>query len=753
VREFWGGLLRRSWLVVAVFAAATALMLVGAGRIEMDSSADAINPEHNAIVELNDAINKEFNSGRTEVFVLYADDVFAPERLAAIREITAELESVAGVLKVTSLANMTKMVERDGVLEASDMVPEGEIGPRDVADIKGYVASNFMLKSGLLTTQDGAATLVIVEFEDSADLPSIVAAMERPVRDHWAGKYDLAGIPSLESYLLATLHRDLPLLGGIALAIIVGLFLLNYRSLLGAALPVLQILVGLVWGAGGFGWLGLKFQQLTIIAPVAILAVGSSFTIHLLGRYFLELSRGTPKREAILRVLDHTGIGVLVSGAAITASIMTFQLSSLAMIRGLGVFIAAGVFSCMLSSLFLLPAILDLAPEPKVRVDMEASPILSRGLRRLGDWTTRYPKRIAAVAAAILAVSAFGITRIVPNTALVAFFRADSPVILGMNAVNRTFHGSTTAKVLVSGDLKDPELLQSMLDFQEAARSIRGVGCSTSIASLVRSIHETLTGEAALPKTEAGVAQELLVYQASGASLDDITSLSNLGYSEGIVNFIVPRLSTPETKALFDRLGALAKACFGSRAEVKFAGDVLSETALEEVLIHDFVVSLTLALILVILIDSLIRSVRAALVTITVLVSTIILQYGVLGLTGSAFNMATALVGALAIGVGDYAIHLTVRYMEDRRSGLSPEDSVKLALLTSGRSIFYTALTIGGGFVALTFSRLVPVATLGRIMVMTVVIVGAASLTLLPAACVLFLRNPIKSHLEVKEDE
>jgi hypothetical protein len=35
-------------------------------------------------------------------------------------------------------------------------------------------------------------------------------------------------------------------------------------------------------------------------------------------------------------------------------------------------------------------------------------------------------------------------------------------------------------------------------------------------------------------------------------------------------------------------------------------------------------------------------------------------------------------------------------------------------------------------------------------MVATVVIVGVATLTLLPAACVLFLRNPV-THMEVTE--
>jgi len=114
----------------------------------------------------------------------------------------------------------------------------------------------------------------------------------------------------------------------------------------------------------------------------------------------------------------------------------------------------------------------------------------------------------------------------------------------------------------------------------------------------------------------------------------------------------------------------------------------------------------------------------------------------VLGLAGLPFNLATALAGALAIGVGDYAIHLTVRYMEDRAAGLSPEDAVVSALATSGRSVFFTAFTLGGGFLALTFSQMVPVSTLGGVMVLTVFLVGLFTLTMLPAACLVFLRHP-----------
>ncbi len=744
MRRFWEAMLRKSLWVVLAFALVTVVMVVGAKRIVKDTSAEAMNPDHNAIVELNDSINRDFNVGRNEIFVLHADSVFTPKHLTEIRAITAGLEAVHGVKKVTSLTNASRLVESDGVLSSGDMVPADNPGEEEIAGIRRYLDTNYLFKSGFLAARDGSSTNIVVEFEDSADLPTIMADMVRPVEAHWTSTYDLTGIPSLESYLLDAVKIDLPFLGGLAIFVILLMFVINYRSFLGVWLPLLQILVGLVWGAGSFGWIGMKFQSLTIIAPIAILAVGSSFSLHLLGRYFLELSRGREKRKAILEVMNHTALGVFVSGLAITASMLTFLLSDLGMVRGLGLFSALGVFAAMISSLTLFPALLQILPAPKVRVRLEEGGGLGKALGGLGRWIAARPKAVLGSGAALLLVASFGIFLIVPNTSLIGFVRPDSSVILGMKAVDKAFGGSTSARMLVDGDLHDPELLKALLAYQEDVRSIPGVGPSTSIATLMRTLHETLTGEAGMPQTQNLVAQELLVYESSG-SVDDLTSLVNLDFTQGIVTFITPRLSTHETKALFAKLQQRADLIIGDRALFQFAGDVLTETAIEAVIIRDFIISLTLALALVILIDSLIRSLRAALVTIIVLASTIILQYGVMGLAGLPFNLATALAGALAIGVGDYAIHLTVRYMEDRKSGLSPEEAIATALSTSGRSVAFTAMTIGGGFTALIFSRIMPVATLGGVMVLTVVLVGAATLTLLPAACVLFLRNPQKT--------
>lgn len=743
-------LLKRSWWVVAFFILVSAVATVGALRTKIDYSTESFFPKDNPLMVSSRQVRETFGTGKSEIVVLFAPDVFAPERLTDLRALGSALKDVPGVTRVVSLANAPRMREEGGFLLTEDLVPADNPGPEDVAGMKAYLASNYAMKDGLLAAKDGSSANLIIQIDPSAKMESISLVIDKVVREHWKGRYEATGEPVLSEEIMRIM-AGVPLMAVFALIVILAFLLLNFRSPMGILVPLAQLLVGLLWSMGVLGWSGITFLALMAIAPIAILAVGSSFSLHLLGRYFLEISRGEEKAKAIRTMLGKTGLGVFVSGLAITASMLTFLLSEVDMIRGMGLLTAVGIIACMLASLVLLPAMLTLLPAPRLRQRIEREGGTSARLRALGAWIGKRPKPVLATGAVLVLLSLVGIFRIVPDSSVIAYFPKDSAAVRGMLAVEKAFGGSTTVSMVVSGDMQDPELLKGLLRFQEEARSIPKVGPVQSLASTVRSLHETLSGEAGMPATRELVAQELLVYQSSGPA-EEVGSQVNLDYSQGLVTILVARVSTRETKQIISRLGALAKACLGDRAKVEFTGDCFIESMLEDIVLRDFTISLSLAILLVLMIDSLVRSVRAALVTIIVLFFTIVLQYGVQGLFGLTFNMASALMGALAIGVGDYAIHLTVRYMEDRKKGLSPEKAVEEAVATSGRSIVYTSLTLGGGFAALTFSNFVPVATLGKLMIFTVFAVGIASLTILPAACLVFLRNPVKSRMEVSND-
>ncbi len=732
--------LDHSRIVIAAFALLTLLLALSASRIETDNATESLYPDDSRIEAVADDLRTTF-AHHDRLLLVVEGDIYTARALADIGRLTATLNRLPGVADVTSVTTAKRMEDDDGFLIVEDLVPTTELGEAEIGEVRRYLETSPMYENMTLVSEDGRHASLIIELHEGLDANELARSVVTTVSAEWPGPHYLAGQAFTSMELQSIIGRDLPVLGAISLLAILLMLYLNFRTVQGVLVPMTLILLGVIWGMGLFHALGYKLMALTVIGPIAVLAVGSSFAINMLGRYYYELAHGTGKRVAIERMLAETGLGVVISAFAISAAMGTFTLSSLQMVRGLGLVAVLGVMASLLASMVLLPALLNVLPVPRSVSDPESPGGIGRLLGDLGRRVVAHRRPILLVATGLVALAAIGATRIVPDTSILAFFPEGGATRTSVAKVEEVLGGSSTLTVWLQGDMTDPGLLQAMEDYQRDVTQLDGMGRGQSIANVVRSLNLTLTGEDALPATRQAVAQELLLYQSS-SSVSDLTRFTTLDYQQGVISFVVQSMSTERVGEIEREMARLADERFGGLATARFTGNPLLEREIEQAMRHDFLISLTLAIALVIFIDSFVRSFRAAAVTILVLLATVALQYGLLGWLGLPLNLATMLMGALAIGVGDYAIHLTVRYMEERRHGHDPEHAIRRSLFSSGRQILFTALTLGAGFGALAFARFVPVATLGGLMLMTVGLVGIATLTLLPAASLTFFRNP-----------
>ncbi|MEX2501427.1 MAG: MMPL family transporter [Trueperaceae bacterium] len=732
--------LRHSLLVVIAFAALTALFAFRATHTTSDGRTDALYPPESEAALLDDALAIDFGQGERLLLVVEGD-VWSQTSLDALQTLTREIGRLDGTRDVASLATAKRLEDDDGFLTVSDLIPADTGDAGAVADARAYLAEAGMYQDVTFVTTDGRRAALILEFEADLDAAAYAQRVDELAAETWPGDHALAGAAFTTMELRAIIARDLPLLGAIALALIVAMLWINFRAARRVALALVQILIGVIWGLGAFEALGQQLMALTVIGPIAVMAVGASFSMHLLGRYDYELARGTEKIRALRRTFERTGLGVAVSGLAISAAMSTLMLSDLAMVRGLGLIAALGVLSSLLAALLLLPALLKLLPDPSRVPDPEAPGRIRGMLAGVAGLVTTRTRVVLAVATGLVVGALVGLPRIQSDTSILAFFPADGATRTSVRTVEETLGGSSVIQVRVDGDILDPVTLAAIESFQTEAKTLPEVGGAQSITHVLRAIHETLTGEDALPGSRQAAAQELLLYTSSGDT-GELAKMLALDERSALVNLTATSTSTTRGREVVAELERIADATLAGVAEVGFTGQPVLELAVEDAMKHDFVISLTLAIALVLAIDSLVRSFRAAAVTILALIATIALQYGLLGWAGIPLNLATMLMGALAIGVGDYAIHLTVRYMEERGQGRTPERAVEHTIITSGRQILFTAATLGVGFFALTFAAFVPVSTLGWLMVLTVVLVGLATLTLLPAVALVAFRDP-----------
>ena len=134
---------------------------------------------------------------------------------------------------------------------------------------------------------------------------------------------------------------------------------------------------------------------------------------------------------------------------------------------------------------------------------------------------------------------------------------------------------------------------------------------------------------------------------------------------------------------------------------------------------------------------------RPALGLVTMLPSLVVVAWtlGTMRLLGLSYNVLTATVASLAIGIGvPYGIHVTHRYLEDRERADSVDDAIRLTVTHTGSALTGAALTTAAGFGVLVFASLLPIQQFGAVTAITILFSLVAAVLVQPSGLVLWSR-------------
>jgi predicted RND superfamily exporter protein len=94
------------------------------------------------------------------------------------------------------------------------------------------------------------------------------------------------------------------------------------------------------------------------------------------------------------------------------------------------------------------------------------------------------------------------------------------------------------------------------------------------------------------------------------------------------------------------------------------------------------------------------RSLSIGLLLVTSLGTAALISLGYMWATNIGFDVNTLPVQALGVGVGvDYALYIMDRVVNERKRGHNLEDSLRIAIRTTGMAVFFTGSTLVGGII------------------------------------------------------
>ena len=738
-------LIRFPRLILVTMFFLTVLIGLGMSKLEIRDSYDSDLPANDAIVKTNDLLEEIFGEKDILMIAVISENIFAPSTLQKIQLISEEILQIDGVIQdqVTSLSTLTTIEGNDWGLEVGDLMEDIPASNEEISELIAKVKSN-PLFYGKLVSEDFNASLILANMERSVDNQVVYNEVYR-ILEKYSGpeKFYPNGPAVMSAEVDNGIEADVSTLMPIAILFIMIGFFLSFGKMRGVFLPFTVAVTSIVWAMGFAGHAGFGLTVVSNAVPMVMIAIASSYGIHLMHRYFDDV-KTMDRISAVKSTIMNMGPPIILTGltsAAGSATLAVFKVTSL---REFGIITSIGILSALVITLVIPPAILVLLRKPK-----EISNGFGEGLEKIWDTflsvintiSTRKVKWVKLVTLLIVIISFVGITKVKFGSDYVSMFPGDHRIHEIFDAYNDNLGGSRYFNIMISGieqdDITEPDLLKSIANFQEYAESLPDVGYTDSFADIIRRINVVMNnGDIAydrIPDSQELISQYLLLYSMSGDP-GDFEDIVDYAYQRSKIRVMIQTSDQERHLELLASLTSWGKENFPANVTIEYGGSVMIWLALIQYIVVGQVQNVILALLIVFLFCAFVfKSLSAGLLSIVPLTISSLITFGLMGYMGIRLEMGTAIVTAIAVGVGvDFSIHFISRYKDEYQISNDLTTAGSVTMSTAGKAIIFDMISNILGFSVLLFSGFTPIQNFGWLVSLTMITSGFGSLILLP---------------------
>jgi len=476
--------------------------------------------------------------------------------------------------------------------------------------------------------------------------------------------------------------------------------------------------------------------QLTIISnimPVVLVAIGSAYTIHVLNS--INLNPREDRKLALKEAVSSVLVPIILAAITTAIGFVSFIFGAyLDMIKDFGSATAIGILIALLLSIFFVPSLISALSmyRKKKAVERQAkeSLLTKYFLQPLMNLLSRHPKRVLLVWGILLLAGIGGIFMINTSVNITEYFKKDNPTRISEDIMQRKFGGSLPVYVQFEGDIQDPEVLSLMMQTKEFMMQDPNITSAQSIADLVEQMNNAMGEGMKIPDDRAKIEQ--LWFLLDGQ--DVMPQLVSDDLDKAVIQSKFASIETKAIDSFTENMNQYIRENSTENVKIRFTGIPPLYVKLNDSLVKSQYSSLVIAIILVlIIVAGMMRSFSKGVYGSIPIVATIILLLGFMGLTGIPLDIATVLVGSIALGIGiDYSIHVITGFNTYFKENGDTEKALEMTLMTRGKAIIINVISVAAGFVVLLKANIVPIENFGLLIAISMFSSGLGALTLLP---------------------
>jgi len=352
--------------ILGVILAAGFWLSLGVNQLKVDTNPDHYFPADSRLRIANSKISETFG-GSTQLHILVEGDIYHPETLQKIEQLTNHIKSTHEIV--------TKSFSIVDVIKAMNAGFHGGDSAYAVIPDDPDIISQYMFLYSMAGDEDDFDILL-----DDIEDPTFTQVFLRLKEVQTFTIADI--VDDTEQFIDANFYDDSPMLltGGAALlgvitklvlrgqlmslffSIIIILIIMTivFRSFVGGFLATLPMVTSVVMMFGLMGYLDIPLNMTTSMLTGILVGVGVDYTVHFIWHLRDHIKAGDSLDEAIANTMMISGKGIIYNGLSVIVGFSALLFSVFVPVQIFGILVMGSISFCLFGALATLPALMSL---------------------------------------------------------------------------------------------------------------------------------------------------------------------------------------------------------------------------------------------------------------------------------------------------------------------------------------------------------------------------------------------------------
>jgi len=405
--------------------------------------------------------------GGTLVFAIQDGDLYQPEKIQLWRELGQRIDSVPGVTKVVSEANLIRLV--NDTLNKKFLV-ETIMGNDDFnqdlgVELEKIIRSNPLYEGVVFNSQTDVSLMLISVDEEYLSDPKkakVVLHIEEIASEYEQhfGQIRFAGLPHIRVVIAKRIMDEMYIFIGLAILVTSILIFLFFRSVRIVIICNIVVFIAVIWSLGTIGMFGFNLSILMALIPPLMIVIGIPNCIFLMTKFHREIVEHGNKMKAIQRIIVKIGNATFLTNLTTALGFSTFIFTNSEKLIQFGIIASINILALFVLSITIIPILVSWNKLPKARhlkhLQNKYTSILVDRFIRLA---THKRPLVYTVTAILVAFSLVGLYKVEATGNLTGDLPEGDPILEDINFISEHFGGAIPFEIMV--EYKEPGRLLS----------------------------------------------------------------------------------------------------------------------------------------------------------------------------------------------------------------------------------------------------------------------------------------------------